>query len=96
MYVKTHESNKRIVVAICDEDLIGKTFSEKDKEIRVAERFYKGEKKSEEDVIEIIKKAENINLVGEKTINIALKNNLITKDAIIKIKKIPHAQIFSL
>ena len=94
MYVKVHESQSRIVVAICDENLIGKTFSEGDKQLNITERFYKGEKKSDEEVIEIMEVADNLNLVGEKTINLALKNKIITKKSVIKIKNIPHAHVF--
>jgi hypothetical protein len=96
MYVKVHEQDKRIVVAICDEEIIGKTFSEEDRELNITERFYKGEKKSEEEVLKIIEKSDNLNLVGEKTIKIALDNNLITRESVIKIDNIPHTQIFAL
>ncbi len=96
MYVKVHESEARIVVAICDENLIGKKVSEDKKQLDITERFYKGEKKDKNEVIEIMEKAGNLNLVGKETINIALKNNIIEKEAIITIKNIPHAQIFAL
>ena len=95
MYVKVHKSNARIVVAICDEDLIGKTFSDKEKQLTITDRFYKGEILSEEEGIKIMQEAENLNLVGKKTIDFALKNNIISKDSVIKIKKVPHAQIFT-
>lgn len=96
MYVKIHKSDDSVVTAICDENLIGKTFSENEKEISISERFYKGEKKSEEEVIDILKNATNLNLVGEQTINLTLKLKIITKDSIILIKEIPHAQIFEI
>jgi uncharacterized protein len=96
MYVKTHESEARIVVAICDEDLIGKNFSEDEKQLNISERFYKGEKKSESEVVEIMKEATNLNLVGKKTIDLAIKNDIIEKESIITIKNVPHAQIFAL
>lgn len=96
MYVKTHESQARIVVAICDEDLIGKKFTEGEKQLEVSERFYKGEKKPEEQVVNILQEATNLNIVGKKTIEIALKSKIIEKDAIVKIKNIPHAQIFEI
>ncbi len=96
MYVKVHESEARIVVAICDEDLVGKKFSEDEKQLDITERFYKDEKKSEEEVVEIMRQADNLNLVGKETIDVALKNNIIEKEAIVTIKNIPHAQIFAL
>ena len=96
MYVKTHISKDSVVTAICDETLIGKTFSDSERQLEVNEKFYKGEKKSEEEVEEIMKEAANLNLVGENTINTALKLEILTKDDIILIEKIPHAQIFEI
>ena len=93
MYVKRHESKDRIVIAICDEDLIGKKFSEDDLVLDVSERFYKGDKKSEEEVEEILRNARNINMVGKGTVNFALKIGISNKDSIITIDGVPHAQI---
>jgi uncharacterized protein len=96
MYVKIHKSQDSIVTAICDEDLIGKKFSDEEKQLEITERFYKGEITSEEETIKIMQAATNLNLVGKKTIDLALKNKIIDKDSIIKIKNIPHAQIFEI
>jgi hypothetical protein len=95
MYVKIHISQNAKVVTICDECLIGKKFEEKDLQLNVSEKFYKGEKKSEKEVVEILKQEDNINIVGEKSINLALKSNIISKDCIKKIKNIPFANIFA-
>jgi uncharacterized protein len=96
MYVKIHKSKDSAVTAICDEELIGKTFSDSERQLDVNERFYKGEKKSEKEVEDIMKEASNLNLVGENTINVALKLEILTKDSIITIEKIPHAQVFEI
>ena len=96
MYVKIHKSQDSIVTAICDEDLIGKKFSDEEKQLEITERFYKGEITSEEETIKIMQAATNLNLVGKKTIDLSLKNKIIDKDSIIKIKNIPHAQIFEI
>lgn len=93
MYVKRHELNDRIVVAICDEDLIGKKFQEGDLVLDISEKFYKGEKKTDEEVKDIFMNSSNINLVGKKTINFALKLGILNKDSIITVDGIPHAQI---
>ena len=96
MYVKIHQTDDSIVTAICDEKLVGKTFSEDGREITVSERFYKGDQKSEEEVTELLQNASNLNLIGEDTINLALKLKIITKDSIMLINKIPHAQVFEI
>ena len=96
MYVKIHRSGERIVVAVADSELIGKTFKDEKYEINVNPSFYKGEEKTEEEVIEILKNADNTNLVGKKAIKAGLKAKIISKENIIIIKGIPHAQSFTL
>ena len=96
MYIKIHRSGDGFVVALCDEDLINKTFEDGDLQLKVTEIFYKGVEKSEEEVIEILKTARNINIVGEKSVKLALDNNIISKDNVIKIGKVLHAQVLTL
>jgi uncharacterized protein len=84
----------RTVVAICDEDLIGKKIKDKTSYIEITKRFYKGEKKSEKEVAKILEEATNINIIGKKSIEFAIKQGIITKEFIKEIKGIPHAQIY--
>ncbi len=94
MFIKIHKNFGNEIIAVCDEDLIGKTIEDKKMKITITERFYKGEKKSSTEIISILKEAKNANLVGKETIKLAIDNNLIKKENVIKIKNIPHAQIF--
>ena len=94
MFVKIHKSEKSEVVAICDEDLIGKTICNEDFEVKVSEHFYKGEVMEDSEVVKIMKNATNLNIIGERSIGLALESNIIDKDHIIRIKEVPHAQIF--
>ena len=54
MQVKIHDSYRKIV-AIADSDLIGKTFEEDIRIIEVRDNFFKGEEKTREEVIEIMR-----------------------------------------
>ena len=96
IYVKRNNSQGSEVLAVCDEDLIGKTFRGKGLKLEASERFYRGKLVDEEELVNLIKNAKNINLVGKNSIKIAIKNNIIKKDDIIKIKTIPHAIIFEI
>jgi hypothetical protein len=90
-------SSYRDVVAICDSDLIGKKFESGKFQLDVKESFYKGEEVDEEELNRIIKKmsAEDatFNIVGEKSINVALKAGIIVEGEIMKIEGIPFALI---
>lgn len=91
MLVKIHK-DVGFVIAICDKDLIGKTFSEGEIEIKVSEHFYGGEEKTKEEVIEVMKSSDNLNLIGEEAVGLAVELRIIDKNNVIKIQGVPHAQ----
>ncbi len=95
MYVKVHSREHKKVIAICDENLIGKTFEERDKQLKISKRFYKGNIKGEEEVLDLIKTGDNLNIVGEKSVKLALKSKIVLKSNVRRIKSIPYIYIFS-
>ena len=96
MLVKIHKSY-RITIAICDSDIIGKTFEEGVKQIKIHENFFKGEEKNQEEVLEIMANGsaedQTFNIVGKESVNLALKAGLINPDGIITIQKVPIALV---
>ena len=83
------------IVSLCDKELIGKTFEEGDMQLNVSERFYNGKEASKEEIVQALKGAKTINIVGEKSVALALEAGVITEDSVKKIKGIPHAQVFT-
>lgn len=94
IYVKIHKGSSNIV-AICDGELIGKKFREGKLCLNVSEHFYKGEKKSIEEIEKMMTIADNLSIVGKKSIKIALDLKVINKDSIIVIEGVLHAQAVS-
>ena len=96
MYVNVIDSY-RYVVAICDKELIGKTFEQGKFQLDVKENFYKGEEKSEEETIKIIEsmKAEDatFNIAGEKAVQTAIKAGIISSENVGTIENIPFALV---
>ncbi len=96
MYVKIH-SSYREVVAICDSELIGKQFEEGGFQLDIKENFYKGEDIDEEKILKIIqdlsREDATFNIVGEKSINTALKSGIVKKEGVKKIQNIPFALV---
>ncbi len=87
----------RDVVVICDSELIGKKFEEGKFQLDIKESFFKGEETSEEQAIQIIKKMSKedatFNIVGEKSVDCALKAEIITNEGIKKIQGVPFALV---
>ena len=96
MFAKIHNNGMFQVLAICDEDLIGKVIEDRDIKIEISESFYKGEKKNEKEVLKLMQNSGNINMIGNNCIKIAIDNGIIHEENVIFIKKIPHAQVVSL
>jgi len=96
-WAKIHEIKDDLVVAICDEELLGKKIKIKENfEIEISEEFYGGKLIDEKNAIELIKKATIANLFGNKIVEIAIRENLIEKENVIEFKGIKHAQIIEL
>ncbi len=94
MQVKIHEAYRKIL-ALCDTNLIGKTFSEGIKQIHIKENFFKGEEKNKEEVLEILKEMEKedatFNIVGKESVECSIEAGIISKNGIIRINGIPIA-----
>ena len=81
-----------IVVAICDENLLDKKIKTKEFDIEINKNFY-GDKLIDESLaITLMKKSTIGNLIGEDIVNLAEKNGFITRENIIFINGVPHAQ----
>lgn len=96
MYLKKHSSAGKEVLALCDENLLGKEFHEEGMKLEVSESFYKGEKVSKEEVIRELQKASNMNIVGEESIKTAEEAGIISKEQIKTIQGVPFTLIFEL
>lgn len=87
----------RDIVAVCDKELIGKRFEEGKFQLEVKENFFNGDETDEEKAIEIMEqmsmKDSTFNIVGEKSVNTAIKAGIISREEIKKIQDIPFALV---
>lgn len=87
----------RDIVSICDKELLGKCFEEGKFQLHIKESFFKGDEKTEEEVIEIMqdmsKEDATFNIVGKKSVNAAIKCGLVSKDSVKKIQRIPFVLV---
>ena len=96
IFYKIHEQGNATVLAACDKELLGKVLEEGDLHFEVRESFYRGEEADAEKLKELVNEHNNINLIGEKVVGVVLEENLITDSNIIRIKNVPHVQIFKI
>lgn len=91
--IKLYRSSDDLILGACDKELLGKTFTDGERQIDVSERFYQGDIIDAQQLKDILSEATIANLVGKKTIDIALEMELIDKENLLIIDDVPHAQI---
>jgi len=90
--IRIHVRDGERLLAACDEELLGMTFTEGEMRLRVSEIFYKGEIVTEETLRERMRNVTMMNLVGERAVSVALEFGYVTNDATVSIGGVKHAQ----
>jgi hypothetical protein len=96
IYIKVYRVHGEVLLAACDEELIGKTFREGELKLEVRERFYKGELVEEGKLEELLKEATIANLTGERCVSKAIELGYVNPERVLRIQGIPHAQMAKL
>ena len=96
MYIKTYHSGSEVLVAVCDRELVGRSFKDGNLHLTVSERFYKGAEATEDEVIGSLRHATIANLVGQRSIQCALDHKFIEEASILVVDGVPHAQMLKL
>jgi len=91
--IKIYKQGEELLIAACDEKLIGKIFEEGKYHLEITERFYDGERVTPAVFKKFLSEATIANLVGKETIKCAIEIGIINPDCIIRVKGIPHAQM---
>ena len=91
--VKIYRQGLETLVAACDLDIMGQTFRGKGLKIQVSEGFYKGEPCDEDTLVNRLEMATIANLVGKRTVEIAVRRGFVDPGCVIDIGGVPHAQM---
>jgi len=97
IFVKIHSTPAGKILAMCDEELIGKIFREGEAviDLQKYKNFYIGEKMDEKEIKEILDdEITSINAVGERSVNLLINNSLATKKDVKRVNGIAMLQIF--
>ncbi len=95
-WVKVHHSKTgEVVVAVCDEELLGKSLRVVEGfAVEVSKSFYGGVLVEEKDLQNYLKQGTIINLLGEFIVDYALNHGMIVEKAVMRIDGVPHVQIY--
>lgn len=97
-WTKVFSTKTEIVVALCDEDILDKVmeFKKTGARIKISKYFYGDHLIDENIVLKLINRATIANLFGKNIVSFAEKHGFISKENIINIDGIPHAQFVKL
>jgi len=94
MIVKKHVAGEgRLVLAVCDSDILGKKFENEHRQLDLSSDFYAGEELTHDEVLGLMKKAYILNLVGKSSVGLGIETGLVDKDNIDEINNVPYAQV---
>jgi len=92
MLVKLHRKDGRSIISVCDKELLGKLLEDNGKQLDLTGDFYKGEEKNAEEIGDLMRNADGVNLVGKDAIELGLNEGVIDKENVFTVKGVPHAQ----
>ncbi|MEM3097081.1 MAG: DUF424 family protein [Nitrososphaerota archaeon] len=95
-WVKVHFSKTgEVVVAVCDEELVGRKLKlSSGFTVEVDKSFYCGVLIPVQDLEKYVAQATIVNLLGERSVNYALKIGLASPETVIDVDGVPHIQVF--
>ena len=91
-WAKLHKTRYEIVVAVCDKDILEKQLKIKKAKIKISKYFYGDTLIDENVAVRLMERASIGNLIGKDIVNLAGEKGFITKENVILIDGIPHAQ----
>ena len=92
MIAKEHKHpNGRIVLAVCDKEILGKKIEEGQKQLDLTSDFYKGKELDDTLIRDMIRNADSINLVGQNSVKMGIEEGVIEENEILQINGIPYA-----
>jgi len=96
MIVSERQTDQGLLVTVCDTGLIGETFEDGDVSITVNEEFYGGDEVDEDDVLDSLARASVANLVGTRTVELAIDEGFVDEAVVLDIADTRHAQVLRL
>jgi len=94
--VNERETAEGLLVAVCDDGLIGETFEDGEVSLTVTEEFYGGEAVDESAVVDSLVRADVANIVGREAVELAIDEGFVDERNVLEVESTLHAQLLSL
>lgn len=88
------ETPKGFIVAACDIDILGETYTEDGLTLEVREGFYGGREADLDDVIDALESFFTANLVGNELIHGLMEEGVVEHREVETVDEVKHVQLF--
>lgn len=92
MILAERQTERGLLVAACDDGLIGETFENGDVTVTVNEAFYGGDEVTPEAVVESLAQASVANLIGTEVVELAIEAGYVDEGNVLDLGGALHAQ----
>ncbi|MFP4217408.1 MAG: DUF424 domain-containing protein [Salinarchaeum sp.] len=96
MIINERDTQEGTLVSVCDRDVLGESFEDGPVSITVTEEFYDGQRVEEEAVVEALSQAHVANIVGERSVALAIEYGFVKEENVLDIGPTRHAQVLRL
>lgn len=93
MIVAERETPEGLLVAVCDREVLGETFKSGEFTLTVTEEFYGGDDAGEQEVANSLARATVANIVGEKSVDLAVDEGIVDEANVLEVGETVHAQL---
>ena len=93
MIVNERDTPEGLLVAVCDDDVLGETYEDGEITLTVNEEFYGGESVDAEGAIEALSRATVANIVGTEAVGVAIEAGIIDEAHVLEVDSTLHAQL---
>jgi hypothetical protein len=93
LLLNERDTQKGVLVSVCDADVMGETFEDSDVSLTVEEDFYDGEEADEEAVVESLARCSVANIVGTRAVAVAIDHGFVDEDNVLDFEGTRHAQL---
>jgi hypothetical protein len=99
MILTERHTDQGLLVTVADSDVVGKTFENGDVLLAVTEEFYAPESSEDADedaVVASLQRAAVANLVGTRTVELAVDEGFVERENVLEVGDTLHAQFLQL
>jgi hypothetical protein len=93
---KNYRQGLQRLLAACDAELVGTAHREGKFHLQVTPQFYDGDRVGQDELAAHLRSCTVANLVGRRTVDVAIEMGLVEPENVLIIAGVPHAQLLVL